>query len=66
MVHASAQPIIIAMTANVMQGDRDQCLQAGMNDYISKPIKLEDLVSLIEKWAIELRSEKKLNLQTEI
>jgi CheY-like chemotaxis protein len=52
-----AQPIIIAMTANAMQGDREQCLQAGMDDYISKPIKLEELVDMLEKWA--LRAEVK-------
>ena len=45
------QPVIMAMTANVMQGDRDLCLQAGMDDYISKPIILEELLSHLEKWA---------------
>jgi CheY-like chemotaxis protein len=45
------QSVIIAMTANAMQGDRELCLASGMDDYISKPIKLDDLVSLIEKWA---------------
>jgi CheY-like chemotaxis protein len=49
------QPVIIAMTANAMQGDRDECIQAGMNDYISKPIMLEIVVNVLEKWALEIK-----------
>ncbi len=45
------QPVIIAMTANSMLGDREECMQAGMDDYISKPVRLEELVLLLEKWA---------------
>jgi two-component system, sensor histidine kinase and response regulator len=41
---------VIAMTANAMEGDRDKCLQAGMDDYISKPVTREQLKSIIEKW----------------
>ncbi len=41
---------IIAMTALVMKGDRESCLEAGMNDYISKPIEPGDLLNSIEKW----------------
>jgi CheY-like chemotaxis protein len=46
---------IIAMTANAMQGDRDECISAGMDDYISKPIRLELLVALLEKWSSEIK-----------
>jgi CheY-like chemotaxis protein len=45
------QPFIIAMTANAMAEDKEVCLQSGMDDYIAKPMKLEDLVSLIKKAA---------------
>ncbi len=48
-----AQPLIVAMTANAMQGDREECLAAGMNDYISKPINLTDLKNLLTRYASE-------------
>lgn len=41
---------IIAMTANAMKGDRELCLEAGMDDYISKPIKRETVFQILEKW----------------
>jgi len=47
------QPIIIAMTANTLQGDREECLKAGMDDYIAKPVRLDGLVDIIEKWALQ-------------
>lgn len=52
------QPVIIAMTANVMQGDRDACMQAGMDDYISKPIELKELLSQFEKWSTVIRNKQ--------
>lgn len=41
---------IIALTANALQGDRDACLQAGMNDYLAKPFKHEQLLQVLQRW----------------
>ncbi|OEU46182.1 MAG: hypothetical protein BBJ60_01015 [Desulfobacterales bacterium S7086C20] len=43
---------IIAMTANAMKGDREKCLEAGMDDYIPKPIKREIVFEMLEKWVL--------------
>ncbi len=48
--HPEKPAVIVAMTANAMQGDEERCLAAGMNDYIAKPISLERLLEILEKY----------------
>jgi PAS domain S-box-containing protein len=43
---------IVAMTAHAMKGDREKCLEAGMNDYIPKPVKRELVYAMLEKWVL--------------
>jgi CheY-like chemotaxis protein len=43
---------IVAMTANAMKGDKEKCFEAGMDDYISKPIKRDLVFEILERWVL--------------
>ena len=59
------RPKIIAMTANAMQGDKDKCLDAGMDDYISKPVRVEELYAVLKKWGEIIYEERDKELKKE-
>ena len=52
-------PVIIAVTAYGLQGDRERCMEAGMDDYLSKPVQLDDLARMLRKYS-PVESSKKV------
>jgi len=59
------QLIIVAMTASAMPGDRDKCISAGMDDYLAKPVRPEDIRSVVERWASAAKAKAPAAPQTE-
>jgi CheY-like chemotaxis protein len=50
LLHGLVRTPIVAMTANAMKGDRERCLEGGMDDYICKPVRIEELRELVVRW----------------
>ncbi len=54
---AGARIPIIAVTANIMAGERERCIASGMDDYVSKPFNTKDIATVLQKWAAAKRQE---------
>jgi CheY-like chemotaxis protein len=57
---------IIAITADALKGTAQKCVDAGMNDYLTKPMKLQQLSEVLEKWTSQDITENKTNLNTKL
>jgi signal transduction histidine kinase/HPt (histidine-containing phosphotransfer) domain-containing protein len=50
------RPRLVAMTGNALDGDREKCIAAGMDDYVAKPVRIAELQGVIERWGMERRT----------
>ncbi|MBI5801800.1 MAG: response regulator [Verrucomicrobia bacterium] len=50
------RPRLVAMTGNALEGDREKCIEAGMDDYVAKPVRIAELQGVIERWGMERRT----------
>jgi CheY-like chemotaxis protein len=56
--HPNRHVPVIAMTADAIAGSRERCIEAGMDDYIAKPVKMEALIDALKRWAIPKEMER--------
>jgi signal transduction histidine kinase/HPt (histidine-containing phosphotransfer) domain-containing protein len=56
-VNYQSRIIVVAMTAHAMQGDREKCIAAGMDDYLAKPVRPKDVREMLERWGGKILSE---------
>jgi PAS domain S-box-containing protein len=63
VIGTNKKPKIIAMTADTMMNDREVCLNAGMDDYLNKPIGIEDIRAVLDKWKNVISDEVEVNLE---
>lgn len=65
-INKEKKPVIVAMTANAMSGDEENYIKAGMDDYLSKPVNMNDLRRILEKWSKQILIDKTRKLFLEL